>query len=194
MSGQSRLSSLITAIGADIKSIKSGAALAGWPVGSIFMSVSPTNPNTTLGGGTWVAWGTGRVPVAIDTAQTEFDTVEEVGGEKTHKLTAAEMSSHTHVQNSHTHADTFAVAAAGLHKHVIDYEVRLVGSGTINGVIPATGGSSSSANPVEADGSHAHTVSGSVSTTTATNQFTGGDVPHNNLQPYITCYMWKRTA
>lgn len=23
---------------------------------------------------------------------------------------------------------------------------------------------------------------------------TGGDVPHNNLQPYITCYMWRRTA
>lgn len=23
---------------------------------------------------------------------------------------------------------------------------------------------------------------------------TGGDKPHNNLQPYITCYMWKRTA
>lgn len=23
---------------------------------------------------------------------------------------------------------------------------------------------------------------------------TGGDKPHNNLQPYITVYMWKRTA
>lgn len=23
---------------------------------------------------------------------------------------------------------------------------------------------------------------------------TGGSQPHNNLQPYITCYMWKRTA
>ena len=23
---------------------------------------------------------------------------------------------------------------------------------------------------------------------------TGGNQPHNNLQPYITCYMWKRTA
>ena len=23
---------------------------------------------------------------------------------------------------------------------------------------------------------------------------TGGGQPHNNLQPYITCYMWKRTA
>lgn len=23
---------------------------------------------------------------------------------------------------------------------------------------------------------------------------TGGDKAHNNLQPYVTCYMWKRTA
>lgn len=23
---------------------------------------------------------------------------------------------------------------------------------------------------------------------------TGGNLPHNNLQPYITCYMWLRTA
>ena len=24
--------------------------------------------------------------------------------------------------------------------------------------------------------------------------FTGGDEPHNNVQPYITVYMWERTA
>lgn len=27
-----------------------------------------------------------------------------------------------------------------------------------------------------------------------TNGSTGGDEAHNNLPPYITCYMWKRTA
>jgi len=38
----------------------------------------------------------GRVVVGRDTAQTEFDTVGEVGGEKAHTLTVAEMPSHFH--------------------------------------------------------------------------------------------------
>lgn len=34
----------------------------------------------------------------------------------------------------------------------------------------------------------------SASTIVKQTGFEGGGVPHNNLQPYITCYMWKRTA
>ena len=66
-----------------------------YPVGSIYISVSSTNPST-LFGGTWTAWGAGRVPVGIDASQTEFDTVEETGGAKTHTLTVDEIPSHYH--------------------------------------------------------------------------------------------------
>jgi microcystin-dependent protein len=38
----------------------------------------------------------GRVAVGLDAAQTEFDTLGETGGAKTHTLTVAEMPSHTH--------------------------------------------------------------------------------------------------
>ena len=69
--------------------------LAVYPVGSIYISVSSTNPGT-LFGGTWVAFATGRTLVGIDTGQTEFDTVEETGGAKTHTLTIPEMPSHNH--------------------------------------------------------------------------------------------------
>lgn len=54
-----------------------------WPVGSVFIAVVATNPNTLLGGGTWAAFGTGRVLVGINAADVDFDTVEEIGGAKT---------------------------------------------------------------------------------------------------------------
>lgn len=38
----------------------------------------------------------GRVPVGLDSAQTEFDTIAETGGAKTHTLTTGEMPAHTH--------------------------------------------------------------------------------------------------
>lgn len=74
------------------------ALLAAFPVGSIYINTSNTNPGTFIGG-TWVAFGAGRVPVGFDSGQTEFDTDEETGGAKTHTLTIAEMPAHTHSYN-----------------------------------------------------------------------------------------------
>lgn len=38
----------------------------------------------------------GRIPVGLDSAQTEFDALGETGGAKTHTLTESEMPAHTH--------------------------------------------------------------------------------------------------
>lgn len=68
-----------------------------YPVGSIYINASvSTNPATLLGFGTWSAFGAGRTLVGIDSGDTDFDTVEETGGAKTHTLSVAEMPSHTH--------------------------------------------------------------------------------------------------
>lgn len=113
------------------------------------MSVNSTNPKN-LFGGTWVAWGTGRVPVGIDTSQAEFASVEKTGGEKTHKLTVGEMPSHDHgLVNSNDGGYDMGFS--------IKYQARGY------------------------DGNFYTYKS-------------GGSEAHNNLQPYITCYMWKRTA
>ena len=45
----------------------------------------------------------GRVITGLDSSQTEFDTLGETGGEKTHTLTVNEMPSHTHIQDAHYH-------------------------------------------------------------------------------------------
>ena len=83
-----------------------------FPVGSVFIAVVSTNPATLLGYGTWAAFGAGRTLVGIDAGQTEFDTVKETGGAKTHTLIEAEMPSHAHVENQNS-ATTGALAGWG---------------------------------------------------------------------------------
>lgn len=140
-----------------INTAVAAAKLAMYPVGALYMSVTNTNPGTFLGG-TWVAWGSGQVPVGVDTLQTEFNTVEKTGGEKTHTLTSAEIPAHTH---------PVTVGASS-----------------------AVGGTASS---TVASGGSFYTTSGTIGNIAVGNN-TGGGGAHNNLQPYITCYMWKRTA
>lgn len=137
-----------------------------YPVGSIYISTVSTNPNTLFGTGTWVAIGTGRVLVGINAADPDFDTVKKTGGEKTHTLISTEMPSHTHIQNAHAHVQHLPTSQTGSQN-----------SGTRD--TSTTG-----------DGTDAL----STSQTTPTNQNTGGDGAHNNLQPYIVVYMWERTA
>ena len=145
-----------------------------YPVGSIYMSVNSTNPGN-LFGGTWVAWAKGRVPVGVNTSGT-FNSVEKTGGSETHKLTVAQMPSHTHTQNSH--------------RHNYGRPALFGGENNDDGSIftPRYSGRTSSQYKGNSNGWT------EMSYTTATNQNTGGGEAHNNLQPYITCYMFKRTA
>jgi len=68
-----------------------------YPVGSVYINASDlTNPATLLGFGTWVSLGTGRTLVGYSPTDSDFDTLEETGGAKTHTLSISEMPSHTH--------------------------------------------------------------------------------------------------
>lgn len=133
--------------------IASGALLdLVYPIGSIYMSATLSTPSavaTALGGGTWVAWGTGRVPVGIDTSDTDFNTVEKTGGSK-------DLQQHNH----------------GLPMTDIAYYV-----GDNSGQTDFYGASSSR---------------GCQFGPGYTND--AGTGQSGNLQPYITCYMYKRTA
>lgn len=81
-----------------------------FPVGYVYITVDPTNPNTVLGYGTWAAFGAGRMIVGFDSGQTEFDTVEETGGAKTVTLTAAQsgVPAHSHPMSGGSSDDTSA--------------------------------------------------------------------------------------
>lgn len=153
-----------------------------YPVGSIYMSVNATNPATYFGG-TWVAWGAGRVPVGINTADGNFNTVEKTGGAATVTLTAAQMPAHTHG------VGTLKTASAGAHTHNLQNQKAAWGVDGANRVIvDATSGYTALTNKATSSaGAHTHTLSGATAST-------GSGSAHSNLQPYIVCYMWKRTA
>lgn len=153
-----------------------------YPVGSIYMSVNATNPSAYFGG-TWVAWGAGRVPVGINTSDSNFNTVEKTGGAAAVTLSATQIPSHTHAKG------TLATASAGAHTHNLQNQKAPWGTNASNRVlVDATSGYTAVTNKATTSaGAHSHTVSGSTAAT-------GGGGSHNNLQPYIVCYMWKRTA
>jgi hypothetical protein len=151
--------------------VQAAAALtlaAIYPVGSIYTNATvSTNPATLLGFGTWTAFGAGRVMVGFDSGNALFDTAEETGGSANAVLV------------SHTHTATSTVTDPG-HFHSTG---QAFSGGGGNGA--TTGGSGLT------------TVTGSKTTgiTVATSNSTEGSSATNaNYQPYITVYMWKRTA
>lgn len=160
--------------------------LDAWPIGSIYISAVATDPATLFGGGTWVRFGQGRVMVSQDDGQTEFDTAEETGGEKSHVLTAAEMPTHTHSIN-HDHG-SFSSSSDNNHSHTL---VRKTAVGTSSGVAQG-GATSASAGTTDASTAHSHTIDPPAFI--GTSGSAGSDGGHNNLQPYIVVYAWKRTA
>lgn len=139
-----------------------------WPIGSVFISVVSTNPNTLLGFGTWSAFGSGRVLVGRDSGDTDFDVAEEIGGSKTVSI------AHTHTGPSHTH----------------------IYSGTSGSATDADLKRRGTTDPQEITRSvHTHDYSGTTNTggTGNTGAMSANATP-SVVQPYIVVYMWKRTA
>ena len=163
-----------------------------YPVGSIYFSVKNENPSSKFGG-TWVSWGSGRVPVGVNSSDGNFNSVEKTGGASTVTLTTAQIPKHTHSVSGYTNS-------TGSHAH---YENDLLwanqasttGSSAQHQVACSQGvwftcrtqgGGMRAELYTDSDGKHSHSFS-------CTSGSSGSGNSHTNLQPYITCYMWKRT-
>jgi microcystin-dependent protein len=112
-----------------------------------------------------------RIPVGKG-PDAEFDNLGETGGAKTVAITEAQMPAHTHVQNSHTHyLPTNKTSPSVYSASPADQFGELnSGEGAVLNAFWAFNGSQG-LRPMMA--------------LTATNQNTGGNQAHNNLQPYI---------
>ena len=84
-------------------SFKTALLNAFYPVGSIYISTSSTNPGTSIGG-TWVAFGQGRTLVGVGSnGTTNYSTVEATGGNEsqsytpqiTYSIASGAISNHT---------------------------------------------------------------------------------------------------
>ena len=135
-----------------------------FPVGGVYISIASTNPSSIWAGTTWEQFAKGRTLVGIDTSDSYFKTIGQTGGEKTHTLTTNEIPAHGHGME-HTHS--YTGPNTGSWK---------VGTSKAHTWCTSAGGK----------------TSGGASKSTTDNA--GGGAAHNNLQPYIVVYMWKRVS
>lgn len=112
-----------------------------YPVGCIYFSTNSTNPATSLGFGTWSAFGAGKVPVGFSSGETEFDTDEETGGAKTNTLAIAEMPLHDHGVLARDNAAAFGANPRAAHgtntgSIIVDTSNATGGGGAHNNLQP----------------------------------------------------------
>lgn len=107
-----------TALGTYLASFKSSLISSFYPVGSIIILGTNTNPNTIMPGTTWVEYSRGEILVGYgyldgNSSKQRITFAKEITGEATVKITTSTLPSHTHVVNKNTAASGTAGAEYG---------------------------------------------------------------------------------
>lgn len=152
-----------------------------YPVGSIYMNATNSrNPATIFGFGTWVQISAGRVLLGAGTADSgTVYNAGNTGGEEKAPLTLDNIPSHTHGASmnsagNHTHSMYMTYGSNEPSGQRLSLIRRTEGTGMYSSTIG-----------INEAGNHTHFI---------TINNTGGNTPHNNMQPYLVVYIFKRTA
>lgn len=182
-----------------------------YPVGSIYISTSSTNPSS-LFGGTWERYAGGRKLVATgDNGTTNYTSVNATGGNKAVTLSSSNLPAHTHsITPSGTVTSSFTGKSAttssnGVHTHTVDFgnaSSEASGYGLSYGADVYRDRALINGRTVDVDagGAHTHsaTPSGSVTSSftgkTVTSSSNGSGSSIDIMNPYITVYIWRRTS
>ena len=157
------------------------AKLDAHPVGSYYWSNESTSP-ADLFGGTWEALPPGYTLIAQGAGSDSFGSFTyEAGkqyGERKHQLTTEEIASHGHMVRTW---NTVASGAPQLYRDG-KWERYTLGAFKVSGEWE------------EDAGTTANSPQGGLGDPAGTTDGTGGNAPHNNIQPSTAAYCWKRTA
>ena len=174
------LKTTITSMQNQIDNIKGEVINEIYPVGSIYMSTKDDTVENVQDkfGGKWEVYAGGRTIIGVGTGTDINGLVQtftngSTGGEYTHTLNISEMPSHTHTQNPHFHNVGFdnGKSRIGLNVGVAEPDISMyIGSYGF--------------------GARVNTMI--TDAVTATNNNTGGNSSHNNVEPYTVTYMYKR--
>lgn len=148
-----------------------------YPIGSIYISSTPINPQQFFGFGEWE-----QIKDRFLLTAGDKYSAGATGGEATHKLTVSEMPSHTHQPTTKTPgADTYDQYAFTINRHYSSASTQRfkVNKGSEYYVMGAQ---------ISAE-DHVGTKDIEQSLETAP---TGGNAAHNNMPPYLVVYAWKR--
>ena len=155
--------------------LEEGALLSVYPVGAIYTSTIDVVPSD-LFGGTWASYGQGRVLIGAGTGTDSQGTPEtmtfEGRGESSDSDTGGEYNHTLTEDEMPSHGHPYNVTSSSTSS-----------SGASGGFMTSTTSPAQSA--------FSDTVSGTIGEQIGGE---GGDSAHNNLPPYITVYMWERTA
>lgn len=187
-----------------------------YPVGSIYMSTSSTNPKDLFTGTTWTQI-TDRFLVAMGSTYT---TAGGTGGASSVTLETGNLPSHRHSVSitsgnqsaGHTHsipALSGTAASAGSHNHLVTSKTTSYGSGSQTSwrCLSWTGTNADwTQNVYSGDsGEHTHSVTTTASTSggisanhthsvSGNTGYLGSGTAFSIIPPYYAVYMWRRTA
>lgn len=145
-------------------------------VGDLYLTTNSANPSTILGG-TWELFGPGRAIVCVNTNDSDFNAVKKTGGSKTHWH---DVRLRLPMDYGDLLGEIFAVGGQyGLWSYQDNKYNREVSNEGNASFLWNAGHTLSNSSPANG-----------VRTSTATSSTSSS----GNLQPFITCYIWIRTA
>ena len=147
-----------------------------YPIGSIYMSMNDVSPAAFLGG-TWE-----RIQDRFLLSANENTYSGVTGGEATHTLTQAETPAHTHSRGTME-----ITGVTYVYSYNVDNSPNSVLYQQLSNDNCLSSGSTQSYNYNQLNFKASRNWSGVTSSV-------GGSQPHNNMPPYLTVYMWKRTS